>query len=79
MPPFGEDSCTIVGERAALCQFGARVYCIMCAFFDVRGAHKLVRVHPREQGYSTFVFEDAWYVYRTCFSVRVGVHVGLGV
>ena len=48
---------SLVPESTALCALS----------FDIRGAHKLVRVHPREQGYSTFVFEDTWYVYRTCY------------
>ena len=35
--------------------------------FDIRGAHKLIRVRPAEQGYSTFVLDGEWYTYRTCF------------
>ena len=35
--------------------------------FDVRGAHKLVRVREDEQGYSCFVLEGEWYFYRSCY------------
>ena len=34
--------------------------------FDVRGAHKLVRVRESEQGLSCFVVKSRWFVYRSC-------------
>ena len=39
-----------------------------CLFsFDVRGAHKLVRVRESEQGLSCFVVKGRWFAYRTCY------------
>ena len=35
--------------------------------FDVQGAHKLVRVRDDEQGFSSFVLDNVWYVYRSCY------------
>ena len=35
--------------------------------FDVQGAHKLVRVREDEQGFSIFVLDGVWYVYRSCY------------
>ena len=35
--------------------------------FDVRGAHKLVRVRESEQGLSCFVVKGRWFVYRSCY------------
>ena len=61
---------SLVPESTALCALS----------FDVRGAHKLVRVHPREQGYSTFVcLKTPGMCIELVISVRVGVHIGLGV
>ena len=39
--------------------------------FDIRGAHKLVKVRESEQGFSIFVFEDSWFAYQSvCFGCR---------
>ncbi|CAE7861850.1 unnamed protein product [Symbiodinium microadriaticum] len=35
--------------------------------FDVKGAHKLVRVRDDEQGYCIFILGGVWYVYRSCY------------
>ena len=35
--------------------------------FDVRGAHKLVKVAPAEQGLSCFVVKGRWFAYRSCY------------
>ena len=35
--------------------------------FDVQGAHKLVCVREDEQGFSIFILDGVWYVYRTCY------------
>eukprot|EP00435_Cladocopium_sp_Y103_P036118 s3286_g9.t1 len=35
--------------------------------FDIRGAHRLVKVKEEEQGFSCFVFEDRWFFYRCCY------------
>ena len=35
--------------------------------FDVRGAHKLVKVREDEQGLSCFVLDGKWYCYRSCY------------
>ena len=39
-----------------------------CAFsFDVRGAHKLIRVREPEQGLSCFVVKGRWFAYSSCY------------
>ena len=38
-----------------------------CLCFDVRGAHKLVRVRPEEQGLSCFVVQNKWFAHRSCY------------
>lgn len=39
-----------------------------CAWsWDVRGAHKLVRVREPECGFQCFAFEGKWYYYRCCY------------
>ncbi|CAJ1333457.1 unnamed protein product [Effrenium voratum] len=40
-----------------------------CFAFDMRGAHKTILANEAEQGLSSFVFNDTWYTYRSCFFV----------
>eukprot|EP00435_Cladocopium_sp_Y103_P043837 s2142_g12.t1 len=35
--------------------------------WDIRGAHKLVKVAEEEQGFSCFIFENRWFHYRSCY------------
>ena len=35
--------------------------------FDVRGAHKLVKVAEGQQGYSCFIFDNRWFHYNCCY------------
>lgn len=35
--------------------------------FDVRGAHKLVRVAEDQQGYSCFILDNRWFHYTCCY------------
>ena len=35
--------------------------------WDVRGAHKLVKVARDEQGFQCFTFQGRWFVYRCCY------------
>ena len=81
MPPFGEDSRTMVGERAALCQFEPESTALCALSFDVRGDISLFACTYESRGIALrlLCLKTPGMCIELVMSVRVGVRIGLGV